>query len=72
VRIVSTALFHIWSGQPELGDAFHEWAGFLMMPLALGLLYLELLILSHLVVEEDGSDLAAAGIGLPGAVQAPK
>lgn len=64
-RIVMTALVHVNAQSPAITDRFHDWAGLAMMPLALGLLVLELWILSRLVIEEDGSQLAAAGLGLP-------
>jgi exosortase/archaeosortase family protein len=39
-RITATGLAQEW-GSPELADRlFHDWAGWLMMPLALGLLWL--------------------------------
>src|SRR5262249_59103807 len=41
-RITATGLAQEW-GSPELADRiFHDWAGWLMMPLALGLLWLPL------------------------------
>jgi hypothetical protein len=52
-------------GQQDIGESFHDWAGLFMMPLALGLLWLELFVLACLVVEEDdGQQLAVAGMGL--------
>lgn len=52
-------------------DQVHNWAGLiLMMPFALGLLWLEFKVLSMLTVEEDGYDSHAAGM-LGTAVQSP-
>ncbi len=55
VRITVTGILHLTAG-PELAEkVFHDWAGWLMMPMALGLLYVEFEILSHLVIEEGPS-----------------
>jgi len=65
VRITATGLIFLAFGTDRWGEQFHHWSGFAMMPLAIGLLYLELVVLSKLIIEDDdGSDLAAAGIGL--------
>ncbi len=63
VRITVTAGLHVglhdrvvfgMSGTDLADRVFHDWAGWLMMPLALALLWLELWILSHLfIIEED-------------------
>lgn len=61
VRITATGLLHLTFGS-DLVDTnhFHDWAGFLMMPLALLLLYIEIEILSRLVVEEEQGATAAS------------
>jgi exosortase len=47
IRITATGLAQEWAG-PDLADRiFHDWAGWLMMPLALALLGCELWVLSH-------------------------
>jgi exosortase len=52
VRITVTGILHLTVG-PELADrVFHDLAGWVMMPMALGLLYVEFQILSHLIIEE--------------------
>jgi exosortase len=52
VRITVTGILHLTVG-PRLADlVFHDLAGWFMMPMALGLLYIEFQILSHLVIEE--------------------
>ena len=52
VRITVTGILHLTAG-PELADmVFHDLAGWFMMPMALGLLYVEFQILSHLLIEE--------------------
>jgi exosortase len=52
VRITVTGILHLTAG-PELAElVFHDLAGWFMMPMALGLLYVEFQILSHLIIEE--------------------
>jgi exosortase len=52
-RITVTGILHLTAG-PELADmVFHDLAGWFMMPMALGLLYVEFQILSHLLIEES-------------------
>jgi exosortase len=63
VRIVITALCHMYIGSEAVNAAFHDWAGLAMMPLALLLLFAEIEILSRLVLEEDdGRHIAAASL----------
>jgi len=51
-RITVTGVLHLTVGA-ELADlVFHDAAGWVMMPMALGLLYVEFQILSHLVIED--------------------
>jgi exosortase len=51
-RITVTGLMHVWAGR-ELADlVFHDLAGWLMMPFALGILWLELRLLRGLFVEQ--------------------
>lgn len=65
LRITTTGLVHLGLGQQDIGESFHDWAGLFMMPMALGLLWVEMLVLERLVIEEDdGRQMAAAGIGL--------
>jgi exosortase len=51
-RITVTAILHLTIGSEWVENVFHDLDGWLMMPLALGLLYVEFQILSHLVIEE--------------------
>lgn len=55
VRIVTTALLYLAFGQetPWLNQIIHDWAGFAMMPIGLGLLWIELSILSRLTIPVD-------------------
>jgi exosortase len=63
VRIVTTGLLFLAFGQdtPWLSQIIHDWAGFAMMPIGLGLLWLELSILSRLTVPADEGDYASFG-----------
>jgi hypothetical protein len=54
VRIAATGVLYNEAGQ-ELGDrVFHDFAGWMMMPLALGLLFLELKVLDWVLLEDLG------------------
>jgi exosortase len=50
-RITVTGVLHDTVGSEIANAVFHDLAGWLMMPLALGLLALELLMLKHLLIE---------------------
>jgi exosortase len=74
LRITATGLLHVWAG-PRLADlVFHDLAGWLMMPAALGLLWLEVKFLSYVFVDEAvpeeeqrGNQVRVAdGLRLPG------
>jgi exosortase len=56
IRIIVTALFMLWVSK-EIGDKFfHDWAGYFMMPLALGFLWLELKLISWILIEPQPPD----------------
>lgn len=61
IRIVATALLYMAFGQdtPWLSKIIHDWAGFAMMPIGLGLLWIELAILSRLTIPIDADDFVA-------------
>jgi exosortase len=63
IRIVSTALLYLAFGQdtPWLNKLIHDWAGFAMMPIGLGLLWIELAILSRLTIPIDTEEFAGYG-----------
>jgi exosortase len=63
VRIVSTALLYLAFGQdtPWLNSLLHKWAGFAMMPVGLGLLWIELAILSRLTIPIQSDEFAPYG-----------
>lgn len=61
IRIVTTALLFLAFGQetPWLSQLIHDWAGFAMMPIGLGLLWIELAILSRLTIPAEEEDFAS-------------
>lgn len=63
IRIVTTALLYMAFGQDEewLNKLIHDWAGFAMMPIGLGLLWIELAILSRLTVPSEDEDFGSFG-----------
>ncbi len=69
-RITVTGLLHVTAGGPIADKVYHDLAGWLMMPLALATLWLELQILSHLFIPTEplldpvrvsSADLLSAG-----------
>lgn len=52
MRITVTAIMHLTVGPEMVDKVFHDLDGLFMMPMALGLLYVEFQILSHLVIED--------------------
>jgi exosortase len=64
-RIVVTALlYRIFPEGDTIHQLIHDYAGIAMMPLAMGLLLLELKVLSMLTVEEESLDLGHSGAGI--------
>jgi exosortase len=63
IRIVTTALLYLAFGQETgwLNSIIHDWAGFAMMPIGLGLLWIELSILSRLTIPLDNEDFVPFG-----------
>ncbi len=60
IRITITALLYMAFPESEGVKHFvHDWAGFAMMPIALGFLWLELQLLSKITVPVDTDDYAA-------------
>jgi exosortase/archaeosortase family protein len=53
IRITVTGILYLTAGARLADLVFHDLAGWFMMPLALGLLYIEFQILSHLIIEDD-------------------
>jgi exosortase/archaeosortase family protein len=60
IRIVTTALLNVAFGQDTgwLNMLIHDWAGFAMMPIGLGLLWIELSLLSKLTIPLDTDEFA--------------
>lgn len=55
LRVCATAIaFHAWGPGPDTGFV-HDLAGWLMMPLAIALLWLELRLLDCLIIQDDSS-----------------
>jgi len=58
LRIVATGLAHVWLQESEskgkVLDFIHDFNGWMMMPIGLTLLLLELWVLKHLVIEKSG------------------
>jgi exosortase len=53
IRITITGIMYLHVGSETAEHIFHDLYGWFMMPMALGLLYVEFQVLSHLFVEED-------------------
>ncbi len=53
IRITLTGLMYRFFGQEVTEGFVHDMYGWFMMPMALGLLYVEFQVLSHLFLEED-------------------
>jgi exosortase len=63
-RITATGVLYQTAGSQVARAFFHDFAGWLMMPLAVGLLWVELWVLSRLLVER-GPETPLAVAGLP-------
>jgi len=62
IRITMTALLYLAFPESEAIKHFvHDWAGFAMMPIAMGILWLELQLLHKITVPIDSEDYAAFG-----------
>jgi len=62
IRITVTALLYYWFPENErLHLLAHDWAGYVMMPIALGFLWLELQILTRLTIPLETDDYAGFG-----------
>jgi exosortase len=68
IRITVTALLYLTVGPDLVERVFHDLDGLFMVPLALGLLYIEFQILSNLVIDETAAGpLQIGGAGGPAA-----
>jgi exosortase/archaeosortase family protein len=70
VRISVTGLLYMWVGQDNkfVQHLAHDWAGYFMMPLALGILWLELQILERLTIPIEVAQLKPVGAARVAAV----
>ncbi|HXG11628.1 MAG TPA: exosortase/archaeosortase family protein [Gemmataceae bacterium] len=67
IRITVTGLLHVWVGKEIADLVFHDLAGWLMMPMALGFMWLELKLISWLLLEPSvPSPTAWAAADIPG------
>jgi exosortase len=64
LRITVTSILHAYVGGDVADMVFHDVAGWLMMPLALGLLWLEFRMVALLVVDDEPEVTAAYGLGV--------
>lgn len=53
IRISVTGVLYVTTSEEVAEKVFHDLAGWVMMPMALGLLYCEYQILNHLFIEEE-------------------
>jgi exosortase len=64
IRITMTGLLYSLNVNEEITNRiFHDLAGWIMMPLAIGFLFLEMQILSRLIIEEKSTS-SSLGMGL--------
>ena len=71
LRIIVTGVLHETVGSEIANAVFHDLAGWLMMPLGLGLLWLELAILSRLLLEPKSPRYVAPAQNRPRQVPPP-
>jgi exosortase len=64
-RITATGLAQEWFGPEAARKIFHDWAGWMMMPFALALVWLELGFLSLLLREPAATEEVPLGFGHP-------
>lgn len=62
MRITVTGLGHIWLHDANVLEFLHDFYGWMMMPVGLGLLALEVWCLKRLVVEPESPGTAVAGL----------
>lgn len=64
-RITVTGVLHVYASKELAETVFHDLAGWVMMPMALGMLYCELQLLAHLVVDDDAAEAMGIGTTVP-------
>jgi exosortase len=65
IRITTTAFAYVVVGSRGADLVFHDLAGWLMMPLALGMLWVELWLLQRLLIERPAQTLAPIRLVVP-------
>jgi exosortase len=70
VRITATGVLHETAGSDFANNFFHDVGGWLMMPFALGLFWIELMVLARLLI--DPSPAGPVRVGLPGTAPTPR
>lgn len=60
-RITVTGVLYVYASKELAETVFHDLAGWVMMPMALGMLYCEMQLLEHLVVEDDAAETVGFG-----------
>jgi exosortase len=65
IRITTTAFAYVVVGSRGADLVFHDLAGWLMMPLALGMLWVELWLLQRLLIERPAQSLAPIRLVVP-------
>ena len=60
-RITVTGVLYEYANKELAETVFHDLAGWVMMPMALGLLYCELQLMAHLVIDDDAQEDAGLG-----------
>jgi exosortase len=66
IRITVTAILYLTVGPELVEKVFHDLDGLFMVPLALGLLYVEFQILSNLVIDDTAAGPLQIGPGVAG------
>jgi exosortase len=69
-RITVTGVLYVFASKELAETVFHDLAGWVMMPMALGMLYCELQLLDHLVIDDDAVEdlgMGSAGVIPPAA-----
>ena len=64
MRITVTGFLHEKVSSSVANAVFHDFAGWLMMPVALGLLWLELIYLSYLLLEPPPAGPLELGLAI--------
>lgn len=72
VRITVTGFMHVWVGSRLADLVFHDLAGWFMMPLALGMLWVEMKFLTYVLVDEEVPEEIEVAFGVLPKTSAPR